>query len=87
MEIKNVMACGNYYQGAREAFRMVLEDIAPFIRGENGILVRSELKMVIQSLENVERYMNGEEVRFRGHKKRQGKLTEVEAYFLTNKTR
>lgn len=85
-ESKNLFAYTRYYQGSRAALKFVLDNIAPLVKGDDGVLIRSELRMAIQSLRNVERFMQGDEVRFRAHKKKGGKLIGVEAYFLTNKT-
>lgn len=80
-ESKNLFAYTRYYQGARAALTFALDKIAPLVKGDDGILLRSELRMAIQSLRNVERFMQGDEVRFRGHKRKNGKLIEAEAYF------
>jgi len=85
---QNVIYYGAYYSGALASAMKIIDELkANKPRGEDWIYKQAEWDLITKSKRNMQLFLDGQEVRFRNHKRnKKGKLESCECYFVERRT-
>jgi hypothetical protein len=85
---QNVIYYGAYYSGALASAMKIIDELkANKPRGEDWIYKQAEWDLITKSKRNMQLFLDGQEARFRNHKRnKKGKLESCEMYFVERRT-
>ena len=78
----HIHAFGHYINGALQALLKIDELLENYYKPADKIYMRAIVKLAMSGTLNTERFLRGDTIGFRNHKKKGTKLVSVEAYFI-----
>ena len=78
----HIYAFGHYINGALQALLKIDEYLECYAKPADKIYMRAIVKLAMSGTLNTERFLRGDAIGFRNHKKKGTKLVSVEAYFI-----
>ena len=78
----HIHSFGHYINGAIHALIKVDELLESYAKPADKIYMRAIVKLALSDVRNAERYLRGDTIGFRNHKRKGTKLISVEAYFI-----